>query len=81
MFQPLTDEERDTLNRAGTSLSERSRLYAKRLYFTAQSYAIAADAVGLRKDAAKYLYAESLRLHREAGIAADLADVYASRGK
>jgi hypothetical protein len=50
------------------------RAYAADLTGTAKAYAIAADAPGLRKDAARYLFAESMRLLREAGHNIDRAD-------
>lgn len=54
--------------------SQETREYADRLRKTSEAYAIAADATGLRKDAARYLYNESLRLHRESGLWSDYAD-------
>jgi hypothetical protein len=53
---------------------ESRREYAERLEATSKAYATAADAVGLRKDAARYLYSEALRLHREAVANMDRAD-------
>jgi len=70
----LTDDERATMNSTDTTRGERMRLYAKTLRATAEAYACAADAPGLRKDAARYLYAESMRLTRESGAALDAAD-------
>jgi hypothetical protein len=70
----LTAEERDAKNSTTTPASERMRLYGRDLRATAQAYAVAADAPGLRKDAAKYLFAESMRLTREGGAALDRAD-------
>jgi hypothetical protein len=45
---------------------ERNRRYADTLDTTATAYAIAAEATGLRRDAAAYLRAEANRLHNEA---------------
>jgi hypothetical protein len=67
----LTEEERDALNNSGTSQEERHRLYAQDLRHTGECYAVAADAPGLRKDAARYLYQESMRLINEANIYQD----------
>lgn len=54
--------------------SDTYRAYADDLDAHSRAYAMAADAKGLRKDAARFLYAESLRLHSEAGIVRDRAD-------
>lgn len=70
----LSTAEREALNRADTPEHERVRLYARDLRSTAEAYAVAADAPGLRKDAARYLYAESMRLTRESGFYFDRAD-------
>ena len=59
---------------AGAPRHETERLYAADLEATSVAYAVAADAVGLRKDAARYLLAESIRLHQEAGRHIDRAD-------
>lgn len=70
----LSDEERAAMNSTRTSESDRLRLYGRDLRATAQAYAVAADAPGLRKDAARYLFQESERLFREGGAALDRAD-------
>ena len=61
--------------------STRLYAYAERLEATSKAYAIAADAPGLRKDAARYLYSECLRLHAQAGIVVDRADHLWDRGR
>ncbi len=78
---PLTEDENIALNSASSTQSLRARLYGRKLLFVAQSYAIAADAVGLRKDAAKYLFNESMRLTREGMAAIDHADELELVGK
>ena len=70
----LTEDERAALNSTDTPEAERMRLYGRDLRATAAAYAVAADAPGLRKDAARFLYAESVRLHNEGGHALDRAD-------
>jgi hypothetical protein len=57
-----------------TEASDRMRAYGINLRATAKAYAVAADAPGLRKDAARYLFSESMRLMREGGAALDRAD-------
>jgi hypothetical protein len=54
--------------------SDRMREYALSLETHSKAYAMAADAPGLRKDAARFLFNESMRLHREFGAAIDRAD-------
>jgi hypothetical protein len=54
---------------------ETERVYAAELEAHSVAYAVAADAPGLRKDAARYLLAESIRLPREAGLHIDRADI------
>ena len=73
-YAPLTNEERDTMNRVSTPRSEATRLYARDLMATADAYLKAADAPGMRKDASKYLASEAARLHREARLHLDRAD-------
>lgn len=70
----LTPDERSARNSADTPQHVRHRLYAQDLRCTAEAYAVAADAPGLRKDAARYLFAESVRLTRESGLWSDYAD-------
>jgi hypothetical protein len=64
----------DARNDAAARESDRMRAYAADLEATSRAYVIAADAPGLRRDCARYLYSESLRLHRESGAAEDRAD-------
>jgi hypothetical protein len=71
---PLTADELAAEQNVNTPVNERIRLYARRLREHAECYAVAADAPGLRKDAARYLYAESTRLTRESGLWFDKAD-------
>lgn len=70
----LTDEERAARNSVQTPEHERMRLYGRDLRATSQAYAVAADAPGLRKDAARFLFQESLRLDREGMAALERAD-------
>jgi hypothetical protein len=77
----LTDDERAQMNSADTTADVRMRLYAKNLLATSEAYIVAADAPGLRKDAARYLYTESVRLHREAMAAFGRADELEVAGK
>ena len=74
MYAPLTDLEKAEMTSTNTPQHERQRLYGRKLLATSEAYATAADAVGLRKDAARYLLAESLRLHTEGLLALDWAD-------
>lgn len=78
-FMPLTDEEQARRNSTDTPEHERIRLYARDLRVTAEAYAKAADAKGLRKDCASYLYAESVRLTVESGLWFDRADELEAR--
>jgi hypothetical protein len=71
----LTPEEWAALNSVHTPRPERQRLYGKRLRATADAYIVAADAPGLAKSAARYLFAEGMRLTSESAFAYELADV------
>lgn len=68
----------DQLARENAPSHQRERVYAAELEAHSVAYAVAADAPGLRKDCARYLYAESLRLHQEAGLHQDRADTLES---
>ena len=72
----LTEDEVARLNHVDTPRHERQRLYAKRLRAVADAYVVAADAPGLAKSAARYLYAEGSRLTRESMFAYELADAF-----
>lgn len=71
----------DDDTRAGESL--RTRNYAASLDESSVAYALAADAVVMRRypAAARALLADSLRLHREAGAARDRADDLEAQGR
>jgi len=73
-YTPLSAGERHQLNRVSTPEHTRARLYGRDLLATADCYTRAADAVGLRKDAARYLANEGARLHREGMLWLDRAD-------
>jgi hypothetical protein len=81
MFNPLTPDERAAMNHTGTPEHERTRLYARDMRYRAEAYALAADAPGLRKDAARFLYAESVRLTHESGLWLDHADYLEGNGR